>query len=118
MTNIKSYIKNLLLSFGELIFILTILTVFYYYNLISYNTFKVFELISLLIIIFINSNLFKRKNNLKRFISGILFILPYIFFSIIVALIFKEFNIKLFIYYFIILFISLLGSFFQKKKDD
>lgn len=118
MSYIKHYVIGYFLSILEIIISLFILNIFYYYDLISNNAFKVFELLCILIIIFINSYLMCKRSNIKRFICGTTFVLPYILISIICTLFNKCFQLRLLIYYLILLFISLLGSYFYKKKDD
>ena len=113
-----SYIKIFVLSTIEIIISVFILSILYYYDLISNNTFKVLEILFLLIIVFFNSNLLCKKLNIKRIVNGIVFVLPYISISIISSLITKSFQLRLFIYYLILIFISILGSYFYNKKDD
>ena len=116
MTHLKYYLKYLLFTFTSIIFCLFIFTIFYYYNFINYNVLKVLELAFLLITIFINSFIFSKKIHIIKYFYSFFLILPFMLISIILSLLFNEFNIKLFIYYFILLFTSLLGIFFYKKK--
>lgn len=118
MTNLKIYLKSLILSFSEIILMLLITTFFYYKDFISSNVFKLLELLFLLIIIFINCFYFIKRTNINKIKCSIYYTIPFISISLFISLINKEFHIKLFIYYLILIFISLLSGYFYKKKDD
>jgi len=116
MSYIKSYSRQIILSLIEILIGYFIITLLYYNNIITSNYFKTIEISFILVIIFFNSCLLGKKSNIKRIICGISYALFYIITSLISSLMFKEFKFRLFLYYLIIILISILGCFFSKKK--
>ena len=109
MSHLKLFGKYYIYTVFEFILLFFILNVFYYYDIVSSNWFKIFELIILIITLLYNSHLLGNKINNKRVLNAFVFSLLFIIPSFIACCLFNHFHLKIFIYYFIILFTSLLG---------
>lgn len=87
----------------------------YYYDLISVECFRVFKLIDLLLIFIYSGFILYKKNKLYlSFVFSFIFILL----SIVFCIINKRFTMKIFIYYFIIIFSAYIGSLIRKVKKS
>ena len=113
---IMNYLKSLLWCFGILIISSIIITIFNYFNVINGIVLKIIFLIIPIISIFIGSYRLGKLSNEKGYIEGIKLIWVILF--VIICLICKVFDWTSIIYYFILLFISILGSILgiNKKK--
>ena len=112
MFNIKLFISHLVYLVIEVIILLFIFSILNYYGLVSDALFRFIKLLILIIPILYNSFLIGKKSFLSSFIYGFLInILLFIY-----TLINSKFYFKNFIYYLIIILISLLVGFISKKK--
>lgn len=105
------YGKRLAWTILSLIICLAIITTLYYFNIISSNTFKILQIITLLIIILINSFILGKSSDKKGFLEGIKFggLLVILFF--ILSLITKSpLKLKFLLYDLIIIITSILGA--------
>ena len=118
MTYIKKYGLRLIYTIILIIILIGILTIFYYYDLINTSTYNVLKLIILLISIFLNSFILGKNVKEKGYLEGIKFGLIIIILLLIPTIIMKQLNIKLIIYYSMIISTSILGSIMgiNKKK--
>ena len=96
-----SYIKAILLNIIELFLLLFLITVMYYFNLINEKTFEILKLIILLFSIFINSFILGKNTKRKSY-----------------TLILSKIQIKLLIFYPLILITSILGSMIGSVKKN
>lgn len=115
-------IKNLFTSILYfIIFIITatfILTLFNYFNIFNTNTIKVIKFLIPLLGIIVNSYQLGKKSIKKGYLEGLKFGSSIILIFMLITLITKSFNTKVFIYYTIILLTSTLSSMIgiNKKK--
>ena len=114
MKYIKQYGFFLIKTILYIIVSLLIVTLFYYNNLISDNTYKFIKLLILLFSVFINSTIFgKQTSNNKETINVSLLL---IILLIILSLILNKFRINNILFYLIILSTSILGNKYGKRK--
>ena len=113
-----NYLKSLLWCFGILIISSIIITIFNYFNVINGIVLKIIFLIIPIISIFIGSYRLGKLSNEKGYIEGIKYGLIWVILFAVFCLICKAFDWTSIIYYFILLFISILGSILgiNKKK--
>ena len=108
-----------LLSFVVWTFIiLFILTVLYYFDWINDSTYQILKLITLLLSIFIHSFLLGKTYSKKNYFEIIKFGLLLVLILLIPTLLFKKFQIKLLLYYVIVLSTSSLGSYMAIRKKN
>ena len=120
MTFIKKYIFSTILTFLSVLIMLLVLTILYYYNLIKLGAYNILKLISLIFSTLISSIYLGTKTKQKGYLEGIKLALIIITLFIIPTIILSNFNIKILIYYLIILITSSLGSMIGiniKKKN-
>ena len=104
------YIKRLSYSIIFVLIGVFILTIFNYYNITSDRTFSFLELITLLVVILIQSFYLGKKANNKGYLEGIKFGLFLILFLLLYSLSNNTFHLFLLLYYFMIISVSILGS--------
>ena len=120
MTNIKKYTISTTLTITLILALLFFITTIYYFNLITMKTFSILKLLVILISTFITSFLLGTKTKNKGYLEGIKQSLILIVIFLIPTIITSNFNLKVFIYYLIILITGSLGSMIginRKKKD-
>ena len=105
--------KNYLKSYGYLFGIILVLTIIL--SIINYFTNKelyLFKILIPIIAIFISSIILGKNAKKKAYLEGIKFSLIFLLLSIIISyfIIHNSFNIKVLIYYFVIIFSSIIGS--------
>ena len=105
--------KNYLKAYGYLFGIILLLTIIL--SIINYFTNKelyIFKILIPIISIFISSIILGKYSKKKAYLEGIKFSLIFILFSIIISyfIIHNSFNIKVLVYYLVILFSSIIGS--------
>lgn len=109
------YIKLLSINLISIILLISLITIFYYFDLISLNIFNFIKLFILITSIFICSFIVSKKNKKKGMITGLIYSLCIIIPIFISSLIFNKFNTKLLLYYLIIITSSILGGCFSKQ---
>ena len=117
MKFLKVYGRYLLYLIISIIITTFILTISYYYNLIDDNTYKFLKLITLLLSIFGCSFFLGKKNKKKGLLTGIKFSLFIIFILFVITSLFSKFQIRLILYYIMIISSSCLGSVFGVNKS-
>ncbi|MBQ9019399.1 MAG: TIGR04086 family membrane protein [Bacilli bacterium] len=115
---LKKYGKTLLSNILELLILIFLLTLLYYFNIINEKTYQILKLIVLLISIFINSFILGSKSNIKGYLEGIKYGVILITIILIITLITYKLQYKLLIYYPLILITSTLGSMIGKAKKN
>lgn len=90
----------------------------YYFNIFNNSFYSVFKILIISISIFVFSFLYSNSSKCRKVISGIKFCLLFIIFSLIICLINSRFQFKIFIYYVIILFSSIIGSLVSNIKKS
>ena len=107
---IINYLKSMIWTLGIIIVCSFIITIFNYFNIINGNILKIIFLFISIIGIFIGSYKIGKVSNQKGYIEGIKYGLIWVILFVIICLICKVFDWTSIIYYFILLFISILGS--------
>ena len=121
MTNIKKYTISTTLTLTLILTTLFIITIFYYFNLITMKTFSILKLLVILISTFISTFILGTKAKNKGYLEGIKQGLILIILFLIPTIITSNFNLKVLIYYLIILITSSLGSMIGiniKRKNE
>lgn len=119
INKLKKEFKVLLIFLVELIIIVSLLTLLYYFNITSLKTHNSLKIISLLTIIFINTYQLGFNGTNKGYLIGLKFSLYIILLFIPISLLInKTFKLKYLVYYLIISLTSILGSMIgiSKKK--
>lgn len=111
-----SYIKAIFFNILELFLLLFLITILYYFNLINEKTFSILKLVILLLSIFINTFILGRNTKKKSYIEGIIYGSILITILLILTILLSKVQIKLLIFYPIILITSILGSMIGKVK--
>ena len=117
---IIKYLKSIAYILGSILLFSILIGTFSYFNLLSNNVIKVFELIAIIISMFIGGLYLGRLSNKKGFLEGtkigivvivILFLLSYLGFDM-------SFSLNTFIFYLLILISSILGSIIGINKKS
>ena len=117
---IIKYLKSIAYILGSILLLSILIGTLSYFNLLSNNVIKVFELIAIIISMFIGGLYLGRLSNKKGFLEGIkigivviviLFLLSYLGFDI-------SFSLNTFIFYLLILISSILGSIIGINKKS
>ncbi len=119
MTYLKLYGKTFLYTILSLLISLLFITLFYYFNFINENIYKILKLLILIINIFISSFLLGKKASSKGYLEGIKLSTLIIIFFFILTLLFNEpFKFRIILYYFILFITATFGSMLgiNKKK--
>lgn len=119
MTYLIKYGKRLLWTTISLIISILIISTLYYFNLISSNTFKILEIIILLLNIFISTYILGKKTSKRGYLEGIKFSLIIIILFLLLTLLSSEpLKLKSIIYYLIIMITSVFGSMFGINRRN
>ena len=105
-----SYIKGILFNIIELFILLFLITILYYFNIINETTYSVLKLIILLISIFINSFILGKNTKKKSYLEGIIYGIILISILLILTIILSKVQIKLLVFYPLLLLTTILGS--------
>ena len=113
----KNTLKNLLRILIYFTIFSLVLTIIYYFNLINYSTLNYIRLIGFIIIIYFSKSKDTRRINKNNLLDGLLTGLGIIIIFLIINIITKyKIDIKLILYYLLIIGICILGSFRKKRK--
>lgn len=120
MNYLKIYGLRLTYTIASILLSLLFITILYYFNIIGGTTYKILKIILLLLNIFISSFILGKTANNKGFLEGIKFatiIIPT--FLILTLLTNQTLQIKVIIYYLIILLASTFGGMvgISRKKE-
>lgn len=104
-------VTNLVLSF--------IITLFHYFDIFSPNTVKTIKLFGIILSMLVGGFYIGMKSSKKGYLEGIKIGLTLILLFFLFTLISKKFELKVLVYYLIILISSIVGAMIgiQKKKD-
>ena len=118
MNNLKKFLFSYLITFIILFIFIIFINIFYYFNMLNENIYHFIKLIILVCSIFIGSFNLGTKSNYKGFIDGFIFGLIIICVLFIISLLFSNIQLKLVLYYLVILSSSTLGGTIgiRKKK--
>lgn len=105
-----NYLKSFLYFLIPFLILIFITTIFYYYNIISNNTFKYLKIAILLISTFYGGYNIGKLSIKKGYLNGIILSLIIIFIFFLLNIIISDFKWQLLIYYLIIMIITTLGS--------
>ena len=110
------YGKRLFFTIISIILLLFMVTILYYSNFINEGTYNFLKLFITLTSIFVNAIILgKSSNNSKGYMDGIMFGLLIILLILIPTLIANKLELKLLVYYGMILGTTTLGSMFGKS---
>lgn len=109
---IINYLKNILFTFITIITSCIIITIFNYFNILNNNLLKIISIIIMIFSLLLGGFLTGKKANKKGYLEGLKFgtiiVLIILIFNLLV---FKnKFNLINILYYFTLLFSSVIGS--------
>ena len=110
MKSVKKYITTLLSIMLSILIITLILTTFYYYDLISTDTYKYLKIGTLIITLLLNSIVIGKNSIKNGYLDGIKLGIMLIIFCTLVTIMNKSISIKLILYNIIILITTTFGS--------
>ena len=110
MKSIKKYLTTLLSILLSVLLVTLILTTFYYYDLISTDTYKYLKIGTLLITLLLNGVVIGKNSIKNGYLDGIKLGLLLIIFCTLVTIMNKSISIKLILYNIIILITTTFGS--------
>lgn len=110
MKTIKKYLITLLSITLSILLVTLILTTFYYYDLISTDTYKFLKIGTLVITLLLNSIVIGKNSIKNGYLDGIKLGIMLIIFCTLVSIMNKSISIKLILYNVIILLTSTFGS--------
>lgn len=110
MKSIKKYLTTLLSIMLSILIITLILTTFYYYDLISTDTYKYLKIGTLIITLLLNSIVIGNNSIKNGYLDGIKLGIMLIIFCTLVTIMNKSISIKLILYNIIILITTTFGS--------
>ena len=121
MNKYTKYLKALLYIFIPILFFSLILSLLYYFNIISDKSLNILKIITTLISFIIGGIYIGKKSNKKGYLEGLKIglIIIFLFFTISFLAFDKGMSIKNLIYYLVILATSTTGSMIgiNKKKN-
>lgn len=116
---LNSILKVLLINILLILFLSSFTTLLYYFNLLSSGVYNVFKLLIPLFSIFITTISFTKKVKEKGWFEGLkLGLLLIIVFIAISSFASTSFNIKMMLYYLIILITAILGGMIGINKSE
>ena len=115
------YLKTFIFEVILLIGLTLIISIFYYFNIINSDINSILKIIIFIFTFLLSGIYISRRSSKKYYLEGLKISGINIFLFIICSLIFKSgFNIKQILYYFLLIFIttlgSIIGSNFKKNK--
>ena len=110
MKNIKKFSLSILSIIITIIFVTLFLTVLYYFDYISTDTYKFFKIGALVLTLVINSIILGRNSIKKGYLDGIKLGILLVLFCTFVTIVQKKITIHLILYNIIILISTTLGS--------
>ena len=113
-----NYLKGFLYFLGPFIVFLTIITIFYYFDILSNQVIKYFKIVILLLSCLIGGIYIGKKSSNKGYLSGIKLSLIIVFIFLITTLIMKSFKIYNLVYYLIIIITTTIGSMIGINKKN
>lgn len=122
MKFIKKYLFTISSIILSLLFLTLVLTTLYYFDLISTNTYKFFKIFIIISTLIINSIILGRKSIRNGYLDGITLGIMLVIFCTLVSIVNHNISLKLVLYNFIILLSSTFGSMIgintKKEKTD
>ena len=122
MNKYIKYFKVLSYVFMPILIINIVLSCLYYFNILSSKSLNIFNIILVMLSMFISGLYLGKKANKKGYLEGIKIglIIIFLFFIISYLAFDKSINIKTFIYYTLLLISSTIGSMLgiNRKKND
>ena len=118
MKTIKKISNCFLFHSITIIIIYSFLTLLYYFNIIDFSLFSILKLLTIMFSFLIFGFILGKESTKKRYLLGIKYSSIWICFLFLTVIFLHKFQFKTIIFYFIILFCSILGSVFgiNKKK--
>ena len=119
MLFLKKLLSNFLFAFIFIIILIGITTFFSYFNILNNNIIKIIKLLIPIIAIFISSFRMGKCGKKRGYLQGIYLGISFISFIFLINLLFfKSLDLKLLIYYLIILLVSAFGGMFGITKKS
>ena len=116
---LKNYFFSLLITITSIIILLFGITILYYNNLLDLKVYNFLKIFITIIGILLGSFILGRSSNSKGYLHGLRFGLLLVFIILIPTIIWKELELKLLIYYGIIISTSTIGGILGiEKKED
>lgn len=115
--NIKKYLISLGIIFSCLLGISIFLTIFNYFDIINFNTFKILKVITSIVSLFIGGFIIGKKSDKKGFLEGIKLGVIYVLIIFILSICLSNFKISKLLLYFMLILTSMLGSMFGINKN-
>lgn len=116
--NIKKYLVSLGYIFVFVICLTLFLTIFYYFDILSYNAIKVLKIVISIVSSFIGGFVIGKKSDNKGFLSGIKLGVIYVFIIFLLSILglssIKWGNL---LFYLMVILSSMLGSMFGINKN-
>lgn len=110
MNSIKKYLTTLLSIVLSILIITLTITTFYYYDLISTDTYKYLKIGTLIITLLLNGIVIGKNSIKNGYLDGIKLGVMLILFCTLVTIVNKSISIKLILYNIIILITTTFGS--------
>jgi len=110
MAYLKKYGLGLAYTIGGIIISLLVVTIFYYFDIISNQVYQFFKLFIVLINIFVGSFMLGKRSTKNGYLEGIKFGAIILSLMFVPTIIMAQFKIRLLIYYSTIVFTSTLGG--------
>ena len=115
------YLKTIIFEFILLICLTLLLTILYYFNIISSNINNIFKIVSFIVTFFLTGVYISKRSNRKYYLEGLKISGINIAIFLLISLIFKfKFSLQIILYYLIITITitigSIIGSLFKKNK--
>lgn len=120
MKNIKTYLKYLGISLISILVGLLVISTLYYFDILGNNIVSYIRVIYMMLVIFIISFILGKNTDKNGYLAGIKFgLMNIISFLIFGLLFFRDgLQLRLILYDFILLFISILGSMIGINKKS
>ena len=111
---------SLLYFFSIIVLGCMFITLFNYFNILSSNIISILKFLIPLIGILVSGFVMGKNSSKKGYIEGLKLGSIIVIVLIVISLLFNKFNVRSVIYYFVLLFSSILSSMFgiNKKKDN
>lgn len=120
MSKIKKYLFSILVITFIVFLSVVFINIFYYYNLINENIYRFLKLLSVIVSVFFGGFILGRKSNYKGYLDGLVLGIIMISILFILSILFSGLQVKLLLYYLVILTSSTLGGTIgiRKKRND
>ena len=106
----KLYLKQYLYYFMSLFIYILIISLFYYFRIINYNTLNIINYIFNLLLFFVLGYKISKYKKIRGYLNGFLISVWLIILFSIICLILNSFNISSLVYYLSLIISSIIGG--------